>query len=473
VSTLDALFSGRKELFEGLFIYDKWDWTKKYPVIRLDFGGLAFKTPDELEQSLAFFVKSTAKRYNVSLSDAPYKVQFGELIENLHDSTGEQVVVLVDEYDKPIIDHLSNKEKLKANKDILHDFYPALKAADDHIQFIFLTGVSKFSGLSIFSALNNPSDITLNRKYSTICGYTQEELEYYFTDYIDEIAECERMSRNELLEAIKFWYNGYSWDGETSVYNPFSTLLMFDNSKIDNYWFHSGTPTFLMDLLKSRNQIQPVLEPFQVSSSVFVSYDPENIAEIPLLFQTGYLTIKQQVKLSFTSIQYILGTPNEEVKVSFLEYLLNAYTEYPLYQIRELAENMQKQLYNGDTSALEQNLRLLIANIPNILHIEKEAYYHSMFLLLMNVLGFDIHGEIQTNIGRIDVVWQQADLTVVGEVKYSAEGDIDKLLKKAMKQIYKRKYYEAFLDRKVMLMAVAFRGKEVKCELKNIKTIKN
>jgi hypothetical protein len=160
--------------------------------------------------------------------------------------------------------------------------------------------------------------------------------------------------------------------------------------------------------------------------------------------------------------------PNEEVKVSFLDHLLNAYTKYPLYQIREIAENMQKQIYNGDTSSLEQKLRLLIANIPNILHIEKEAYYHSMFLVLMKVLGFDIQGEIQTNTGRIDFVLQQADLTVIGEVKYSAEDDIDKLLKEAMDQIYDHKYYEAFLDRKVMLMAVAFRGKEVKCELKNI-----
>jgi hypothetical protein len=223
-----------------------------------------------------------------------------------------------------------------------------------------------------------------------------------------------------------------------------------------------------MDLLKSRNQIKPVLEPFQVSSSVFDSYDPEDIAEIPLLFQTGYLTIKQQIKLSFTDIQYILGMPNEEVKVSFLKYLLNAYTKYPLHQIRALAENMQQQIYSGDTSALEQNLRMLIANVPNILHVKREAYYHSMFLLLMKVLGFDIHGEVQTNIGRIDVVWQQADLTVVGEVKYSAKGDIDKLLKEAIDQICDRKYYEAFLDRKVVLLAVAFRGKEVKCELKNL-----
>ncbi|MDR2382515.1 MAG: AAA family ATPase, partial [Prevotellaceae bacterium] len=211
VSTLDALFSGRKELFEGLFIYDKWNWTQQYPVIRLDFSGLTVKTPVELEESLAAFVKSTAIQYDISVLDAPYKFQFGELIKILHQSTGRQVVVLVDEYDKPIIDHLSNKETLEANKEILHDFYQVLKASDEYIKFIFLTGVSKFSGLSVFSALNNIVDITLNRKYAALCGYTQEELEYYFTDYLDEIAEYECISRNELLDKIKFWYNGYSW----------------------------------------------------------------------------------------------------------------------------------------------------------------------------------------------------------------------------------------------------------------------
>ncbi|MDR0726120.1 MAG: PD-(D/E)XK nuclease domain-containing protein, partial [Prevotellaceae bacterium] len=216
------------------------------------------------------------------------------------------------------------------------------------------------------------------------------------------------------------------------------------------------------------NQIEPVLEPFQVSPSVFDSYDPENIEETPLLFQTGYLTIKQKIKLSLECTQYVLGMPNKEVKVSFLEYLLNAYTEYPLYQISGFVENMQQQIYKGDTSALEQNLRMLLAHIPSILHVEAEKYYHSLFLLLMKMLGFDIQGEILTNIGRIDAVWHQPGLTVVAEIKYHAEKDIDSLLRDAMTQIYDRKYYEAYLDKKVVLMAVAFTGKEVKCELKTV-----
>ncbi|MDR2169908.1 MAG: PD-(D/E)XK nuclease domain-containing protein, partial [Planctomycetaceae bacterium] len=191
-------------------------------------------------------------------------------------------------------------------------------------------------------------------------------------------------------------------------------------------------------------------------------------SEIPLLFQTGYLTIKE-VDSSLRP-QYTLGIPNLEVKEAFLEYLLNAYINYPVEQIQPLVYDMQDQIYAGDTSGLEQNLRILLANIPNTLHIAKDAYYHSMFLLLMKVFGFDIKGEIQTNIGRIDAVWSQADLVVIAEIKYDSKKSITSLLNSAMKQINDRKYYEAYLDKKVILMAVAFTGKEIKCELKKLES---
>jgi hypothetical protein len=269
------------------------------------------------------------------------------------------------------------------------------------------------------------------------------------------------------LDDIKKWYNGYSWDGKTSIYNPFSTLLFIRNRNFANYWFRTATPTFLIEMLKRRNHIKPILEPFKVNSNLFDSYDPVNIDEIPLLFQTGYLTIKE-VDTSSIRTQYILGLPNEEVKESFLEYLLNAYTAYPVHQIQPLMEEIQQQLYNGDASGLEQNLRILLAHIPSILHIEKEAYYHTLFLMLMKLLGFDIQAEILTNIGRIDAVWHQSELTVVAEIKYHPKKRIDTLLEEAMTQIHNRKYYEAYLDKKVMLMAIAFTGKEVKCKLEKI-----
>ncbi|MDR3366071.1 MAG: ATP-binding protein [Prevotellaceae bacterium] len=467
VSTLDALFSGRKELFEGLYIYDKWDWTQPHPVIRLDFGSIANNTSEALSNSLADFVKEVATKHRITIEKTELPDKFAELIKKIALSSGKQVVVLVDEYDKPIIDHLSNPETLDANKSILHDFYQVLKASDDYIKFIFLTGVSKFSGLSVFSALNNLDDITLNMDYGSICCYTQEELESYFSEYIDIVARDNSLSTSELLDRIKVWYTGYSWDGKASVYNPFSTLSFFRNREFNNYWFRTATPTFLIEILKKRDQLEPVLRPVEVGSGSFDSYDPLCINEIPLLFQTGYLTVKRK-ESSLGTPQYTLGIPNEEVRKSFLEHLVNAYSHYPVERMQRLIADMQKQIRAGDASALEQNLRLLLAHIPNILHVENEKYYHSLFLLLMRTLGFDIHGEVLTNIGRIDAVWRQSELTVVAEVKYHAEKSIESLLGEAMSQICDRKYYEAYLDREVMLMAVAFAGKEVKCSLKKV-----
>jgi hypothetical protein len=220
-------------------------------------------------------------------------------------------------------------------------------------------------------------------------------------------------------------------------------------------------------MLKNRNQLSPVLKPIKTGSSAFDSYDPSNIGEISLLFQTGYLTVKHKELLSGRP-QYTLGIPNEEVKESFLEHLVNAYSNYPVEQMQPLIFNMQQQIHSGDTSGMEQNLRILLANIPYRLHVKNEAYYHSLFLLLMKLLGFDIQGEILTNTGRIDAVWRQPGLTVVAEIKYHSRKKIDGLLDEAMKQIRDRQYYEAYLDGKVMLMAIAFTERSVKCRIERI-----
>jgi hypothetical protein len=466
VSTLDALFKGQKELFEGLYIYDKWDWTQQYPVIRIDFGGLSHRTTEALTNSLSDLMKITASKNRIAPESTELPDKFRELIEQLHESTGQKVAILIDEYDKPITDHLSNPEVMKTNRETLHDFYQVLKAADEHIRFVFLTGVSKFSGISVFSALNSLEDITLDDQYAAICGYTQEELERDFTEYIDDVATYLGRGREDLLKSIRRWYNGYSWDGATSVYNPFSTLSFFKKKRFADYWFRTGTPSFLIDLLKQRNQLKPILAPVKAGSGTFDSYDPANIGEISLLFQTGYLTIKSR-DLSLERPQYTLEIPDEEVKISFFEHLLCAYSAYPVEQVQPLISDMQQQLSDGNTSGLEQNMRMLLARIPNILHLEKEAYYHSLFLTWMTLFGFDIQGEIQTNIGRIDAVWHQPGLTVIAEVKYHTEKNIDSLLDEAMAQIRDRRYYEAYSDRKVTLMGVAFTGKEVKCRLED------
>jgi hypothetical protein len=464
VSTLDALFRGQKELFEGLYISDKWDWTQSCPVVRLDFS---VRNTASVATSLHTFVDRVADSYSVNLVSPDLPDRFSELIEKLHESTGRQVVILIDEYDKPITDYLTNPEAMKANQRILHDFYQVIKGADEHIRFVFMTGVSKFSGLSIFSALNNLNNITLDDRYATICGYTQEELEYNFSDYMDDVARDFAMSREELLDAIRMHYNGYSWDGSTSVYNPFLTLLFFVKKEFNNYWFQTGTPTFLIDLLKSRNRLEPVLSPIVAGANVFNSYDPLNIGEIPLLFQTGYLTVKQKILIKGVP-QYTLDMPNIEVRDAFMSHLLDAYTDCSIAEVQPLVNNMQQQVRNKDAEGFEQSLRLLLAHIPYEIRIESEAYYHSMFLLLLKMLDFDIEGQIMTNLGRIDAVCRQPGLTVVAEIKYGARKRTNSLLSAAMKQIRDRRYYEKYADRDVLLLGIAFTGKDVKCSMEKV-----
>jgi hypothetical protein len=273
------------------------------------------------------------------------------------------------------------------------------------------------------------------------------------------------MSRGKLLADIRHWYNGYSWDGVRSVYNPFSTLLFLMKKEFSNYWFTTATPTFLMEILQNHNQLQPVLEAVEVDPSVFDGYDPANIEELALLFQTGYLTIKEKKRLPGNLSLYTLAIPNAEVKASFLKHLLYAYCKYPLVKLGVLVYKMQQQIGEGDASGLEDNLRMLLANIPSILHVKCEAYYHSLFLVWMTMLGFDMQSEVMTNVGRIDAVWHQPGLTVVAEIKYNTSKKAETLLNEAMTQIHDRRYYEKYLDRKVFLMGIAFTGEDVKCRI--------
>jgi hypothetical protein len=422
-----------------------------------------------MERSMRTYLKRQAAIHEITFVSEYASDCFAELIEQLHRKTGQKVAILIDEYDSPILDTMSTPE-LEPIQEFLQDFYKRLKSNDEHLQLIFLTGVSKFAKLSIFSTLNNPNDITMDDTYASICGYTQEELENSFSDRIDGLIQHTGMTREELLEAIRYWYNGYSWDGQTSVYNPFSTLLLFDNRTISNYWFTSGTPKFLMEQLKRHNEIKLVLEPVVANAEMFDSFDPGNIDNISLLFQTGYLTVKEKMK-TFISPQYTLAVPNQEVRQSLMEYLLSAYSYYPLAQVSILTGHMSEQLAARDAEGFAQSIRIMLQNIPYKLQIGKEKYYHSLFLSWMYTLGFKVDGEIMTGSGCIDAVWEQSDVIVVSELKYHAVKKMKTLLNGAMKQIYDRRYYEKYLDRgkPVLLMGLAFSGKDVGCRMEEIK----
>ncbi|GHT50800.1 ATPase AAA [Bacteroidia bacterium] len=481
VSTMEAIFKGQKDLFKGLWIADNWDWTKSYPVIRVDFGGTANRSPEALTNSLMGKVNANAKENNINLETIELPDRFEELITKLHQFTEQKVVVLIDEYDKPIIDNLSNLDIADANRLVLHDFYQVMKAADEHLHFIFLTGVSKFSKVSIFSGLNNLTDITLEAQFATICGYTQTELELYFDPYIEQLAQKEKLSKQEAIEKIKYWYDGYSWDGVNFVYNSFSTLMFFRQQEFKDHWFSTGSPTFIVNILKKHNDVKSLLEPFQMQDTDFDSFDIQAIDPRILMFQTGYLTIIKKEQDPFDSTMlYTLGVPNEEVNRALTRHLLANYAEISLPEVNEGCRQMMRQLVSGDSQQFERSLQAMFARIPYQLWGNDEKYYHSMLLLWLNALGFKPDAEMCTDKGRIDAVWTWQERVVIAEVKYAAsDGGKDvadntsttaKLLDTALAQIREVRYYERYAgeNKRIALLGVAFVGKEIVCRMEEL-----
>jgi hypothetical protein len=473
ISTIGELYKGNQSLFEGLYIYDKWDWTQQYPVLRIDWTNIKHRNREEMEEDMSDYLQSIATVNDISLTRRFASSRFSELIESLHRKTGKKVVVLIDEYDRPILNSMGKPEATDI-REFLQSFYMILKATDDHLKFVLLTGVTKVAKVSIFSVLNSPNDISINDRFATICGYTQEELERDFSKHINATATHLEMTRGDLLENIRKWYDGYTWDGKKPVYNPYSTLMFFFNRKFSNYWFETGTPTFLIERLKKRSLAQTVLEPVVVGSSAFNSYDPDQLEDIPLLFQTGYLTIKDEKTTKGDSI-YTLGVPNLEVKESLMEHLLSAYTNYPVSKMSELGREMLQQILDYDAEGFTNNMRMMLAGVPYHLQAEdaetedaNEARYHIIFQIWMTMLGFNIQSEKPTNRGRMDAVLLQEDVAIVAELKYHATTKLDTLLNQAIAQIYEKRYYEPFLDRKIILLGLAFSGKEVGCRIESL-----
>ena len=313
-------------------------------------------------------------------------------------------------------------------------------------------------------------DLTIHPQYSTICGYTQQELETNFDSYIEALAKYRNVSKQTAVDEIKRWYDGYSWDGKISVYNPFSTLQLFKKNQFIDYWFASGTPTFLVDLIRKRNDVKDVTQPFEMSASGFDAFEITTLNTRLLLFQTGYLTIKKEVEDPFSPMpQYLLDIPNEEVRRGLMTHLLADFSQYSIVETPIMKNRMMKQLFNGDATALENSLREMFARIPYQLHVPREAYWHSLLLLWLNLLGFKVDAEIQTNTGRIDAVWTWEDRVVVAEVKYAVKESLDALLDDAMNQIRERRYWERYgNDKRIALLAVAFANREIGCRMEEL-----
>lgn len=448
LTTLREIFRGNKALFQGLWIEDKIDWQPR-PVILINFNDMNYRSMS-LEAALDGQMDMIASEYELSLSAVDYKGKFHELIVRLAEK--ERVVLLIDEYDKAITDLLENEQKVAEHVATLKNFYSVLKAtASEYIHFALLTGVSKYGKLSVFSDLNNLIDITMDQRFATLLGYTQQELEAYFPDYIDRLAVTFSLSREEILRQIRFWYNGYSWDGEQTVYVPFSTMIFLDRQTFENHWFSTGTPSFLIRLLRREQLPAFELEDILADSKLLDSADVENLGAISLLFQTGYLTVKE-VSSTVMGREYTLGYPNHEVAQAFQQHLLADYLNRPLERLHStILSRLQRALRKDSIDEFIEILNTVFASIPHTIHLPFEAYYHSIVYLILNLLGFKVYAEEMTSHGRIDAVLELPNKIYILEFKMSSA-------QSALAQIKARNYAQPYRGsgKPIVLVGIAF-----------------
>ena len=396
LDTLGELFAGSEPLFRGLHVHDRWNWSTAYPVIRIGFADGVLHDRKSLDRRIRAILLENSENLGVRCRDSEdIPTCFGELIRGAHAATGQRVVVLVDEYDKPILDNITRPEVAREMRDGLRNLSSVIKGQDAHIRFAFLTGVSKFSKVSLFSGLNNLRDITVSPAYSALCGYTEADVDAVFAP---ELAGLDR-------QQIRDWYNGYNWTGE-AVYNPFDLLLLFEERQFRPYWFETGTPTFLVDVLTERGYFTPDLSAVHASESLLSTFDVEQMPSEALLWQTGYLTFAGQ-RQTGARIEYTLREPNLEVRSALHDALLKR-----LMGDAMRAERAESRLYDrlqaNDFPGLHSHFSQLFASIPHDWHrknpiAQYEGYYASVFYSHFAALGLDITLEDASNQGRLDM----------------------------------------------------------------------
>ncbi len=434
LSTLEALYRGQRQLFEGLYIADRWDWEPR-PVIRLDFLGIESSGREILEHDLSLRLQEQARLNDLELKTQGCANQFRELILALAESG--QVVVLIDEYDKPILDNITDADQAEDNRKFLANFYAVLKSVESKLDFLILTGVSRFTP-SLFSELNNLTDITLHPNYAGIAGYSEAEVTQYLDPYLEQ--GIGGLSGVPLRNEIREWYNGYSWDGQTRMYNPVSLLNLLDQKRFSAFWFSTGTPKFLIELLRKSKISIPELAQLEIRELSMEGFEPKKIDPIALLFQTGYLTIRSVYQVRRRT-RYLMGYPNLEVRESFLTHLLANCSENQPGQVGILAERIGEDLKEADIDGFCQGLQSLFGAIPyNIFINDREAYYHTVIYLVLSLTGLQLSCEIQTNRGRIDAVLETEDRFYVTEFKLGSAQE-------ALDQIHDKQYAVAYRNR--------------------------
>ena len=458
ISTLKAVFEGKKELFKGLAIYDKpYDW-KPYPVIHLDMANCQAKTPQALEDFIFDTLVGLSEEHKVKLRGRSNAKRFEFFINDVAEKGNDSVVILLDEYDKPILNTLSGPAALEC-RDVLKGFYSSIKKCEGKLRFALITGVSKFCHVSLFSDLNNLTDITMDAKYATMLGYTQEEFESNFSEQINAASQKLGIPKEELLPEIKAWYDGFRFEEDAkSVYNPVSLASFFEKGgKFNNYWFQTGTSAFLLELIMESNFNYSEMFTEPVSESFFNAFEITRLKPMVLLFQTGYLTIKKCVeeKIPYTDQairQYYLGFPNLEVERSFNEQLLEYCTVIQTESSQEFFSKLITAVGTGNAYEFMKLFQSVFAGIPYNIHVKDEHYYQTVCYVICDLLKLMVQAEVFTSSGRIDM------MVAAGEWIYVIEFKLNKSADQAMRQIENKAYAMKYRKegKKIMLLGVNF-----------------
>ena len=453
LDTLKELFEGNEELFTGLYVHDRWEWSVRHPVVRLDFGSGHLGAAGAVHGSVMAQLDAVQRRTGVSSDYATAPERFGHLLEELHRQTGQRVVVLVDEYDKPILDAMEDREAARANRDYLRGLYGTIKSSDAHVRFTLLTGVSKFTKVSVFSQLNNLVDITLDPVYSSICGYTERDLD---TVFAPELGGLDR-------ERVREWYNGYCWLGEEKVYNPYDVLLLRRRT-FAAHWFETGTPAFLVNKLFERRISSVSLGEMVSPGDLLSAFDVDHIGTEALLFQTGYLTITAEEELGGLPL-YRLGYPNREVRQSLNEQLLRHLVQDTA---RQTANSMRlaRLLEAHDWAGLRELFHAFFAGIPyqwytNNVIADYEGFYASVFYSYFAALGYEIAVEESSSHGRLDMAVRAHGHVYLFEFKVAELSPPGS----ALRQLQERRYADKYRDRDEPIHLV---GVEFSRETRNV-----
>ena len=473
LDTVAEVFNGERELFKGLWIYNSGYAFKKHPVIKLDMSNIPNDTPDILKYAISEELIFRAEKEDITLTGNEPGILFKRLIESLYAKYGERAVILIDEYDKPILDHIDDINAAGANRKVLNGFYGVLKSMDPYLRLVLITGVTKFTKTSVFSGLNNLKDITMSDGYAGICGIPVNDLDMYFYDYIMQISTSNGVKKNKknyesVKDEILAWYDGYSWDGKTKLLNPFSLLNSLSDQKFKRYWYATGTPSFLINMIKKKPESYLNLKNLEITEDILDTFEIEKIEPEPLLFQTGYLTVKVAADSAFTAGPpvYTLDIPNYEVRDAFSMQIVSAFTESGDVKAGQAKMQIGAALESGDLQKMLDILRGLFASIPYELHVKDEAYYHSIFYAVMTLLGFDIDVEVSASRGRVDAVLELGDKVYIMEFKYKQcpshineeekKTIFNSVLDDAMNQINSRGYCDKYIGSNKIIYKAAF-----------------